>query len=452
MPAITLPAALRDRLVEQVRKRLPHKSYGFLLSEGDPFNVCDFVFFESNLRTTGSWREQFERYGPYFVEHDNAGFVATPEEAWEIQKSIWARGLVEIGVFHSHIRHPANFSGVDFDLHTERFDNLWHLIVSMRSPDQPQVRAFSVTPTEVAELPVVTPQTPRDGPACDAAVDLLALDTHGRRRSFDSQAIMAAVEYVLRSGNPDAIDEILRRGFLRGSEDRYLEYVAPLMASLPGGGFTMGTPEPHAPQFMGESPPHIVELSPFHLGRVPVTNALYSVFDPDRGPVASAESEKPAVDISWFDATLFALWMGCRLPTEAEWEYACGAGSASDWCSSDAAALPEYAWYSDNSNSQIHPVGTRLPNVFGLFDMHGNIWEWCEDVYDVDFYTAPRPPNPVRRCVGPEVQHVTRGGCMNSFAEMCRTRYRFHEADDFRAADLGFRVARSPKGPYQWSI
>ena len=97
-------------------------------------------------------------------------------------------------------------------------------------------------------------------------------------------------------------------------------------------------------------------------------------------------------------------------------------------------------------------MGTRLPNAFDLFDMHGNVWEWCEDVYDVDFYTAPPTRNPVRRCVGPGMQHVTRGGCMHSFAEMCRTRYRFHEADDFRAADLGFRVARSLKGAHQWSI
>jgi metal-dependent amidase/aminoacylase/carboxypeptidase family protein len=91
------------------------KSYGYLVSDGDVWAVTDFVLFESNIRNTGVWKERFERYGQYFVEHDNAGFVATPEGAWQVQKMIWERGLVEVGVFHSHIRHPANFSRVDFD-------------------------------------------------------------------------------------------------------------------------------------------------------------------------------------------------------------------------------------------------------------------------------------------------------------------------------------------------
>src|SRR5262249_46316350 len=126
--------------------------------------VTDFVLFESNIRTTGVWKERFERYGQYFVEHENAGFVATPEEAWQVQKLIWARGMVEVGGFHSHIRHPANFSGVDYDLHVQRFPSLWHLIVSVRNPDLPQLRVFGVSDASVCELPLVVPPASSDTP------------------------------------------------------------------------------------------------------------------------------------------------------------------------------------------------------------------------------------------------------------------------------------------------
>src|ERR1051326_2574481 len=131
--AIVLAPGLIDRLIATVRERFPNKSYGYLVSEGDPKTATDFVLFETNVRNIGVWKERFEAYGKYFVEHDNAGFVTTPEEAWRVQKAIWARGMVEVGVFHSHSRHPANFSGVDYDLHIQRFATLWHLIVSMRN-------------------------------------------------------------------------------------------------------------------------------------------------------------------------------------------------------------------------------------------------------------------------------------------------------------------------------
>ena len=159
-PEILFAEAVHDRLVGTIRRRFPRKSFGYLLSEGSPTAVTDFILFEENVRNEPESRRQFESYGRYFVEHHDAGFVASPEEVWRVQKEIWARGLREVGVFHSHRRHPANFSGIDYDLHTERFENLWHLIVSMRNPLVPQLRAFSVSRRGIRELGVgLTPST-----------------------------------------------------------------------------------------------------------------------------------------------------------------------------------------------------------------------------------------------------------------------------------------------------
>ncbi|MBV9171452.1 MAG: SUMF1/EgtB/PvdO family nonheme iron enzyme [Chloroflexi bacterium] len=465
---VVLPPSVYERLVHAVRARLPLKTFGYLLSDGDPWTVTDFVLFESNIRNTGVWKERFERYGQYFVEHDNAGFVATPEEAWQVQKMIWARGMVEVGVFHSHIRHPANFSRVDYDLHVQRFPSLWHLIVSVRNPDLPQLRAFGVSDTGVRELPLVVPPASSDNPALSAsdgprsalpldvvirrARRVLALDQHGRPVCQSSRSIVTAIEDLVHSRHQEAIDELLWAGFLRGAEERYDAHIAGLMAPLDGGSFAMGSAEANAEHFMGEVPVHQVNLSPFLLARVPVTCGLLALFDADRASAATSERSRPAVDVTWFDAALFAMWVGCRLPTEAEWEFACGGGSAGQWCCGEEDALSRYAWYSQNAGSEAHPVATRQPNAYGIFDLHGNVWEWCADVYDETFYADAPTTDPVRVPRPAEsldsVHRVCRGGCMHSFAEMCRTRYRFHEHSQFRAADLGFRLARSIGGTY----
>jgi proteasome lid subunit RPN8/RPN11 len=153
--AVVLTPELADRLVATVHERFPVKSFGYLLSNSDSRHPVDFLLFGENIRNDEEWQGHFHAYGRYFVEHDDAGFVATPEEAWRIQKEIWERDMFEVAVFHSHQRHPANFSEIDYDLHLSRFDTLWHLIVSLRNPEIPQLRAFSVSRAGVSELPLM---------------------------------------------------------------------------------------------------------------------------------------------------------------------------------------------------------------------------------------------------------------------------------------------------------
>jgi proteasome lid subunit RPN8/RPN11 len=150
--AVVVSPEVYEGLIGAVRDRFPRKAFGYLLSDRGPSASTDFVLFEDNLRNDDAWRSEFESYGHYFVEHADAGFVATPEESWRVQKEIWARGMVEVGVFHSHQRHPGNFSRIDYEMHLRRFSNLWHAIVSMRNPGLPQVRFFDVSERGVREL------------------------------------------------------------------------------------------------------------------------------------------------------------------------------------------------------------------------------------------------------------------------------------------------------------
>lgn len=444
---VVVPPEVLERLLQTVRNRLPRKSFGYLISHGDPRRADDFILFESNTRNSGEWKPKFEAYGQYFLDHDDAGFVSTPEESFKMHKKIMALDMIEVALFHSHLRHPGNFSGIDFDMHTQCHGHLWHMILSMRNPHLPQVRVFDVAETGVREqrlLPDVYACN-ASGPTTDAiarARDILTLNPSGRPTCKDNRLIVEAVNGLLQSNDRQAIRSILIEGFLAGSAQRFSRWIAPMMHSLFGGLFAMGTPYSDCRHFVGESPRHTVELSSFRLATVPVTNELYALFNPRHTPPSAGEALKPAVNITWFDATVFAMWMGCRLPTEAEWEFACSANTPGEWATSDEKTLHRLAWFSENAAGEVRPVATRDPNAFGLYDLHGNVWEWCRDTFDQDFYAASPFTDPIRFGAA-SANKVCRGGSVHALAEMCRSSYRFHEPPGFYAADLGFRLAAS---------
>jgi formylglycine-generating enzyme len=190
-----------------------------------------------------------------------------------------------------------------------------------------------------------------------------------------------------------------------------------------------------------------VELEPYQIGAFPATQARYALVTGER-PSAVRGDRLPVEGVSWWDAVRFcnALsqreglapayrldgegieWAsaadGYRLPTEAEWEYACRAGTTGP----RYGPLDEIAWYRGNSQERVHEVGGRQPNAWGLYDMLGNVWDWCWDIYDAEVYGSYR---------------VLRGGGWLDEHWSCRASVRRRSHPTFRVDDVGFRVARS---------
>jgi formylglycine-generating enzyme required for sulfatase activity len=170
-----------------------------------------------------------------------------------------------------------------------------------------------------------------------------------------------------------------------------------------------------------------------------------------RWPGFDQTDDHPVVNVSWNDATAFCDWLSrqegqeYRLPTEAEWEYACRAGTTTRFSfGDDDTALGESAWYSANSGNQTHPVGEKRPNAFGLYDMHGNIWEWCSDWYSADYYRRSPADDP--RGSEAAEDRVFRGGSWGVEPRLARTAYRGRGAPEYRCHFLGFRLARGQSG------
>ncbi len=218
------------------------------------------------------------------------------------------------------------------------------------------------------------------------------------------------------------------------------------MVWIPGGTFQMGSPESESGRDSDEGPVHEVELDGFWMGKYEVTQEQYQAIM-GSNPSNFKGAKSPVEMVSWDDAVVFCRKLAARtgqpftLPTEAQWEYACRGGSQTRFHFGDSdSQLGDYAWYFSNSGPKMHPVGQKRPNPFGLYDMHGNVWEWCADWYGD--YTSGRQKNPT----GPDSgsRRVYRGGSWSSCPGFCRSAFRGWDSPGIRYYDLGFRPALSP--------
>jgi formylglycine-generating enzyme required for sulfatase activity len=271
----------------------------------------------------------------------------------------------------------------------------------------------------------------------------------------------------------------------------------PEMVYLPSGIFRMG--DEHGDD--DEKPVHRVALDAFAISRTPVTWGEYRRFCEDtdkRWPewldlgsqyhlekgsddyyskcgVARDAEDLPVVGVSWHDAVAYCAWLAertdrpYRLPTEAEWEYACRAGTETRWSfGDDEEALGDHGWYGNNADGKLHPVGEKRPNPWGLLDMHGNVWEWCADWFAADNYeqrvqaarrdasgnagsrgasrgdTGPLDAVVVAPTGASEGSYrVIRGGAWSDDADNCRSACRYGLDPSYRFNYLGFRLSRT---------
>lgn len=263
------------------------------------------------------------------------------------------------------------------------------------------------------------------------------------------------------------------------------------MVPIPGGEFTMGTPDAETGHKPDEAPQHKVKLEPFWMAKFEVTWDEYRLFQfaekngkqPDVDAISSPTRPYvemsfgmgingfPAISMTQHAANKYAQWLSAktghfyRLPTEAEWEYACRAGSATPWSSgADASSLGDYAWFDANSDGKYQQVGKKKPNAWGLHDMMGNVMEWTLDQYTPDGYgkfTAAVTASPWVKATEP-YPHAVRGGSWNDPADMLRCGARVGSDPSWKFQDpqlpksiwyhtdaqwLGFRLVRPLKVP-----
>ncbi len=235
------------------------------------------------------------------------------------------------------------------------------------------------------------------------------------------------------------------------------------MVVIPAGSFRMGSDQ----GMPDEKPVHEVQIGSFWMDRHEVTQDQFAKYQlPD--PSHFKGEGHPLDQINWTDAALYCnerslaeglepcydeeTWTcnfaanGYRLPTEAEWEYACRAGADSAYSFGNSeSGLNDYAWFGDNAGGTTHPVGQKKPNSWGLYDMHGNVAEWCNDRYGESYYASSPATNPRGPAEGGE--RVLRGGAWNASAASCRCAYRSSDPsldDTCLASDaIGFRCVRN---------
>jgi formylglycine-generating enzyme required for sulfatase activity len=228
------------------------------------------------------------------------------------------------------------------------------------------------------------------------------------------------------------------------NSSRLVNSLGMTFALVPAGEFRMGSTD----GYDDERPVHTVRLSqPFYLGIHAVTQGQWEAVMSNNPSRFTGDPNRPVEMVSWEDVQAFIGQLNAReghalyrLPTEAEWEYAARAGSTTAYCfGDDPRRLGEYAWYDKNAGDQTHSVGQLQPNAWGLYDMHGNVWEWVQDWYGTN--TA----EPVTDLQGPAAgsRRVIRGGSWYSDAGLCRSAYRNYDAPGFRDVNLGFRLLRT---------
>jgi len=278
----------------------------------------------------------------------------------------------------------------------------------------------------------------------DALNQKVLLDDKGKRLSESKRRELAVVErrererLQAKAEGPSGSSQGPNRTFTVGG-------VSFTMVAVQGGTFTMGaTSEQGSDAEDIEKPAHKVILSSYHIGQTEVTQALWEAVMGSNPSDFKGVNRRPVEQVSWDDCQEFIRKLNAktgknfRLPTEAEWEFAARGGNLSkEYKYSGSDNLDDVAWSGENSGGTTHNVGTKRANELGLYDMSGNVYEWCSDWFGT--YSSSSQTNPT----GPSwsFHHAVRGGCWFTYARDCRVSSRFISTPDDRVNALGLRLA-----------
>ena len=346
-----------------------------------------------------------------------------------------------------------------------------HVLEARKSGHQSQSISFTVAngekKTEVVGAPVpmygtlVLSSTPAgclvtmDGSALGETplVQQVLVGTHSielKKDGYQGQSFEVTIEHNQRLDEkrtmeksavvaPSSGQSAPSKGKTNFTEDYGIE-----MVFVEGGTFQMGaTSEQGSDAEADEKPVHSVTLSDFYMGKYEVTQAQWKAVMGKNPSHFTGDDNLPVERVSWEDVQEFIQKLNTltgktyRLPTEAEWEYAARGGKKSQgYKYAGSNTVRGVAWYGENSGNQTHPVGQKQPNELGLYDMSGNVWEWCQDRYG--YYRSSSQTNPIGPTSGS--YRVLRGGSWNNFAISFRVSNRNKKSPDYRDSNFGFRL------------
>lgn len=216
------------------------------------------------------------------------------------------------------------------------------------------------------------------------------------------------------------------------------------MVAVKGGTFTMGATSEQTGAYSDESPTHLVTLSDYYIGETEVTQELWQAVMGSNPSYFTGNLQRPVEEVSWNDCQTFITKLNAltgetfSLPTEAEWEYAArGGNKAQGYLYSGSNTIGDVAWYTSNSSSTTHPVKTKQANELGIYDMSGNVWEWCADWYGS--YSSSAQTDPVGPSSGSN--RVLRGGSWYRNATSCRVAYRSYNTPTYVHNYYGLRLS-----------
>jgi len=308
----------------------------------------------------------------------------------------------------------------------------------------------------------------------DKVLDLFKDDLKdGKRKGLHSlfalEAITQSIAFALAlRPEPDTITNSIGMKLKRpsaamsrpSSSDTITNSIGMKLTLIPAGEFLMGSPADEADRSEDEGPQHTVRITkPFYMGVTEVTQGQWFEVmgtKPWAGKEYVQEGDNyPAVYVSWEDAVEYCRKLiakdgnSYRLPTEAEWEYACRGGTTTAYSfGSSSGQLKDYCWFEENAYSirekYAHHVRMKQPNAFGLFDMHGNVWEWCDDVYDAKAYSSRSGTTSDPMSKSGSEYRVARSGSCGALSGSTRSAYRLRNQPVDRGSSFGFRVVRLP--------